>query len=203
MNIACLDFEGVLVPEIWIGLAERTRIPELRLTTRDIPDYDKLMSNRLSLMKKHGLKYLDIQEAAGSLEPLPGAKEFLGWLRTQYQVAIISDTFYELAASLIAKLDHPMLLCHRLSVGGDGTINDYRLRQPDPKRHAVRAFQSMEYRVAAVGDSYNDISMLTEADYGVFFRPPENVRQDYPDIPVATSYEELRLAFEDARQRFS
>jgi len=203
MNIACLDFEGVLVPEIWIGLAERTGIPELRLTTRDIPDYDELMSHRLSLMERHGLKYADIQEAAGSLEPLPGAREFLDWLRAEYQVAIISDTFYELAAPLIAKLDYPMLLCHRLSVGRDGTIKNYRLRQADPKRNAVRAFQSMAYRVAAIGDSYNDVSMLTEADFGVFFRPPENVREDYPDIPSTTSYEELRVVCENAKRRFA
>ncbi|MBI5614734.1 MAG: bifunctional phosphoserine phosphatase/homoserine phosphotransferase ThrH [Gammaproteobacteria bacterium] len=195
MNIACLDFEGVLVPEIWIGLAERTGIEELRVTTREMPDYHQLMRRRLGILAQHGIKFRDLQAAAEGLEPLPGAREFLDWLRARFQVAIVSDTYYELAGPLIAKLGHPMLLCHRLRVDGAGNIADYVLRQEDPKRHTVRAFKSLRYRVLATGDSYNDIPMLEEADSACLFRPPEKVVQDYPAFPVARSYEELKAAF--------
>lgn len=195
MKVACIDFEGVLVPEIWVSLAERTAIDELRLTTRDIPDYDQLMRYRLGIMAERGLTYNDIQAAASSLDPLPGAADFLTWLRANYQVAIISDTFHELAQPLVAKLGFPMILCHQLTIDADGTISGYRLRQTDPKRHAVQAFQSLKYEVVATGDSYNDISMLREANKGMLFQPSEKVTRDHPDIPVANDYEELKAMF--------
>lgn len=200
MHIACLDFEGVLVPEIWVGLAERTGIEALRATTREIPDYDDLMRMRLRVMNEHGLRFADVRAAGEALEPLPGAREFLDWLREEYQVAIVSDTFYEVAMPLIKKLGSPTLLCHRLDVTADGRLSGYRLRQPDPKRSAVRGFHSMQYKVVATGDSYNDIPMLEEADLSWFFQPPANVARDYPQIPVARNYAELRSAFESAKQ---
>ncbi|MGR8948344.1 MAG: bifunctional phosphoserine phosphatase/homoserine phosphotransferase ThrH [Gammaproteobacteria bacterium] len=203
MNIACLDFEGVLIPEIWLGLADTTGIDELRVTTREISDYDELMRLRLDIMARHNLKFADIRAAADALEPLPGAADFLAWLRTEYQVAIISDTFYELAGPLIEKLNYPMILCHKLIVDEDGVIGDYKLRQPDPKRCSVQAFHSLQYKVAATGDSYNDISMLQEADYGVFFCPPDNVVADFPTIDVARSYDDLKQAFRQAKQSFA
>ncbi|MSR14433.1 MAG: bifunctional phosphoserine phosphatase/homoserine phosphotransferase ThrH [Gammaproteobacteria bacterium] len=202
MKIACLDFEGVLVPEIWVGLAERTGIDALRVTTREIPDYDELMGQRLRLMREHRLGLSDIQAAADELQPLPGAIEFLGWLRTEFQVAIVSDTFYELASPLIRKLDFPMLLCHRLEVDNRQQIVGYKLRQADPKRQAVRAFKAMNYKVVATGDSYNDVPMLSEADHGWFFCPPENVCRDYPEIPVVRGYAELKAAFVGAADPF-
>tara|TARA_B110000467_G_scaffold151195_1_gene159347 strand:- start:225 stop:824 length:600 start_codon:yes stop_codon:yes gene_type:complete len=198
MKIACLDFEGVLVPEIWVNLAEQTNIEELRVTTRDIADYDELMRFRLDLMAKHGLSYNDLNKAAEKLEPLPGALEFLVWLRSNYQVAIISDTFYELAGPLLSKLDNPMTLCHRLTVGSDGNIIDYRLRQVDPKRHCVKAFQSLGYEIVAAGDSYNDISMLEQAENGILFQPSEKVVNDFPDFPVALNYEELKVMYTES-----
>lgn len=203
MHIACLDFEGVLVPEIWVGLAERTGIEALRATTREIPDYDELMRQRLALMETHGLRLGDIQAAADALEPLPGAGEFLAWLRTEFQVAIVSDTFYELAAPLLRKLHQPMLLCHRLRVAADGRIDGYALRQTDPKRHAVRGFQSMRFKVAAAGDSYNDVPMLTEADRGWFFSPPDNVCRDHPGIPAVHGYDALRDALRATREEWN
>lgn len=199
MHIACLDFEGVLVPEIWVGLAERTGVEELKATTREIPDYNELMTMRLRIMAERGLKFADILAAAESLEPLPDAREFLDWLRTEYQVAIVSDTFYELALPLLRKLGYPMMLCHRLAVGADGTLTGYRLRQQDPKRHAVRGFKSMQYKVAATGDSYNDVPMLQEADRSWFFCPPANVVADHPSIAVARSYAELKAGFAAAK----
>ena len=198
MKIACLDFEGVLVPEIWVKLAEQTNIEELRVTTRDIADYDELMRFRLDLMARHGLSYDDLNKAAEKLEPLPGALEFLVWLRSRYQVAIISDTFYELAGPLLSKLDNPMTLCHRLTVGSDGNIIDYRLRQVDPKRHCVKAFQSLGYQIVAAGDSYNDISMLEQAENGILFQPSEKVINDFPDFPVALNYEELKVMYTES-----
>ncbi len=195
MKVACIDFEGVLVPEIWVSLAERTGIEELRVTTRDIPDYDELMGLRLRIMRERGLRYADIQAAAGALDPLPGASEFLTWLRSNYQVAIISDTFHELAAPLVAKLHYPMILCHRLNIDADGHVVGYTLRQADPKRHAVQAFQGLHYQVVATGDSYNDISMLRQANAGFLFQPSEKVTRDHPDLPVATTYDELRAKF--------
>ena len=195
MKIACIDFEGVLVPEIWISLAERTRIAELAVTTRDIPDYDELMGHRLRLMAARGLRFSDIQAAASALDPLPGAADFLTWLRLHFQVAIISDTFHELAQPLIAKLGYPVILCHRMEVDADGTVTGYRLRQADPKRNAVKAFQSLNYQVVATGDSYNDISMLEQADTGMLFQPSDKVVRDYPHIPVAHDYAQLQAMF--------
>lgn len=180
------------MPEIWIGLADRTGIEALRITTRDIPDYHELMTKRLAIMTQHGLAFRDVLAAADSLEPLPGARAFLDWLRTEYQVAIVSDTFYELAGPLIRKLGYPMILCHRMQIDDQGRIAGYTLRQPDPKRNAVRGFKSMHYRVVAAGDSYNDIPMLEEADRGWFFCPPDNVSRDHPAFPVARSYAALK-----------
>ena len=197
MKVACIDFEGVLVPEIWLSLADRTGLDDLRLTTRDIPDYDELMGHRLGVMDKHGLRYSQLLAAATELDPLPGAPAFLAWLRSVFQVAIISDTFHELARPLVAKLGDPVILCHQLEIADDRIVS-YRIRQPDPKRCAVRAFQSLNYEVVATGDSYNDISMLTQANTGMFFQPSKKVVEDYPDIPVASDYDELRAMFSAA-----
>ncbi|MGB1881721.1 MAG: bifunctional phosphoserine phosphatase/homoserine phosphotransferase ThrH [Gammaproteobacteria bacterium] len=198
MKIACIDFEGVLVPEIWVSLAERTGIDALKVTTRDIPDYHELMNYRLGVMEEHGLRYAQLHEAAASLSPLDGAPEFLRWLRSEFQVAIISDTFHELAAPLVAKLEFPVILCHQLDIDASDRIVGYRLRQSDPKRHAVQAFQSLEYQVVATGDSFNDISMLQQANVGMLFCPSEKVVQKHPEIPVANSYAELRSMFSAA-----
>jgi phosphoserine / homoserine phosphotransferase len=203
MHVACLDLEGVLVPEIWIGFAERTGIAELRLTTRDEPDYDKLMRRRLEILAAHRLGLPDIQEVIAGMGPLPGAREFLDWLRERMQVLILSDTFYPFAAPLMRQLGWPTLLCHTLDVAPDGRIVDYRLRQRDPKRKAVRALHELNFRVIAAGDSYNDMAMLEEADAGILFRPPDNVVREFPQFPVTRSYEELRAAFEDAAARVS
>ena len=198
MKVACIDFEGVLVPEIWISLADRTGIKALELTTRDIPDYDELMAHRLNIMSEHRLGFNEIEAAAAALDPLPGAAEFLSWLRIHFQVAIISDTFHELAKPLTAKLGHPLILCHRLEIKSDGKITGYIMRQDDPKRRAVTAFQSLNYKVVATGDSYNDISMLEQADTSMFFKPSHKVVADYPDIAVADNYTELQAMFADA-----
>jgi phosphoserine/homoserine phosphotransferase len=196
--IACLDLEGVLVPEIWIGVAERSGIEELRLTTRDIPDYDELMTRRLRILDERGLGLPDIQAVIDALGPLPGAREFLDWLRERMQVVILSDTFYQFAAPLMRQLGWPTLLCHSLDVEPGGHIRAYRLRQSDPKRQAVRAFHGLNFRVLAAGDSYNDTSMLAEADAGILFRPPENVIREFPQFPVTRDYDELRSEFERA-----
>lgn len=198
MYVACFDLEGVLVPEIWIGLAERTGIDGLRLTTREVADYDQLMRHRLGLLDEHGLGLADLRAAAEALAPLPGAVEFLDWVRAHCQVAILSDTFYELAAPLIAQLGWPMLICHTLEVDGGGRVTGYRLRQRHPKRRAVAAFQSLNLKVVAVGDSYNDTSMLARADIGILFCPPDNVADEFPAFPVCRSYDELRLTIEAA-----
>ena len=202
MHIACLDFEGVLVPEIWVGLAEQTGIAELRVTTREMPSYDDLMELRLRIMRQHGLGFRELLAAAEGLDPLPGAPAFLDWLRGEYQVAIVSDTFYELALPLLRKLGMPTMLCHRLTVAADGVITGYRLRQADPKRHAIRGFKSMQFKVMATGDSYNDIPMLQEADRACFFCPPDNVVRDYPAFPIARSYEQLKAAFLESKRAF-
>lgn len=201
MHIACLDLEGVLIPEIWIGLAERSGIDALRATTRDIPDYDQLMRQRLRLLDEHRLGLPDLQAVIATLEPLPGAREFLDWLRERCQVVILSDTYYEFAAPLMRQLGHPTLLCHRLSVDENGRVTAYHIRQKDPKRQAVKAFHALNYKVIAAGDSYNDTSMLAEADAGIFYRPPANVVSDFPQFPVTESYDELRRAFSEAIAR--
>ena len=191
MKLVCLDLEGVLVPEIWINVAERTGIEELRLTTRDISDYDVLMKRRIEILHEHGLRIGDIHEVIDSLELLPGARDFLGRLRAAVQVAILSDTFYQFASPLMRMLDWPSLYCNDLEIDEDGRVTGYRLRQPDQKRQAVRAFKTLEFQVLAAGDSYNDISMLAEAHGGILFRPPEKLVGEYPDFPVTHSHDEL------------
>ena len=197
-HVLCLDLEGVLVPEIWIGVAESTGIPALRRTTRDEPDYDKLMRQRLAILEREGLGLPDIQAVIDALGPLPGAREFLDWARERLQVLILSDTFYEFAKPLMRQLGWPTLLCHRLVIGAGGRIEDYRLRQPDQKREVVRALHGLRFRVIAAGDSYNDTAMLAEADAGILFRPPDNVIREFPRFPVTRDYDELRGAVERA-----
>ena len=189
MDIVCLDLEGVLIPEIWIGLAERSGIDALLRTTRDEPDYDKLMSQRLDILRERGLGLPDVEAAIDELDPLPGAREFLDALRESFQVVILSDTFYDFAKPFMRKLAWPTLLCHRLEIGTGGSIDAYRLRQPDPKRAAVKSFHALRYRVIAAGDSYNDTAMLSEADAGILFRPPDNVVREFPQFPVTRTYE--------------
>jgi phosphoserine/homoserine phosphotransferase len=198
MEIACLDLEGVLVPEIWINFAERTGIEELRLTTRDVPDYDLLMTRRLEILRENDLGLSDIQKVIGGMSPLPGAREFLDWLRERAQVVILSDTFYQFAAPLMRQLGWPTLLCHRLETSDGGRVSNYHLRQKDGKRQAVRAFHQLNFRVIAAGDSYNDTTMLSEADAGILFRPPDNVIEEFPQFPVARDYDELRSEFQRA-----
>jgi phosphoserine/homoserine phosphotransferase len=201
VEVACLDLEGVLVPEIWIAVAERTGVPELRRTTRDEPDYDKLMRWRLGILDERGIRLPEIQAAIASLGPLPGAREFLDWLRERMSVVILSDTFQEFAAPLMRQLGWPALFCHNLEVAEDGRITGYALRMQDQKRAAVRAFRGLRLRVVAAGDSYNDTAMLAEADAGILFRPPDNVAAEFPQFPVTRSYDELRKAFREASRR--
>jgi phosphoserine/homoserine phosphotransferase len=196
--IACLDLEGVLVPEIWINVAAATGIDELRRTTRDEPDYDKLMQYRLRILEEHGLRLSDIQKVIGGMGPLQGAKDFLSWLRQRHQVIILSDTFYEFAAPLMAQLDHPCLFCNSLVVDDQNAVRDYKLRIVDGKRKAVMALKLLNFSVIAAGDSYNDTTMLSEADAGILFRPPDNVVRDFPQFPVTRTYDELSAAFERA-----
>lgn len=198
MHVVCLDLEGVLVPEIWICLAEKTGIESLRATTRDVPDYEQLMRQRLDLLDARGLGFAELRQAAGSLEPLDGAREFLDWLRERCQVVILSDTFYELAGTLMRKLGWPTLFCHRLEVDHNGRIAGYRLRQARPKQAAVRALRSLNFPVLAVGDSYNDLDMLAEADAGILFRPPASVVRAAPDYPVTHDYDALKVALVNA-----
>jgi phosphoserine/homoserine phosphotransferase len=201
--IACLDLEGVLVPEIWINVAEATGIEALRRTTRDEPDYDKLMKFRLEILEKRGLTLADIQAVIGKMGPLEGAHEFLLWLRSRHPLIILSDTFYEFAAPLLAQLDHPCLFCNSLVVDESGRIRGYRLRIPDGKRKAVLALKLLNFPVIAAGDSYNDTTMLSEADAGILFRPPDNVVRDFPRFPVARTYDELRAEIAGAAGRLS
>ena len=194
-TVACLDLEGVLVPEIWINVAERTGIAALRRTTRDEPDYDKLMRGRLAILEERKLGLPDIQNVIAGMAPLDGALAFLDWLRSRTQVIILSDTFTQFAAPLIAKLGWPTLFCNSLEVDPSGHIIGYRLRIDDGKRRAVVALKSLNFRVVAAGDSYNDTSMLAAADAGILFRPPANVVADFPQFPVTTTFAELRDAF--------
>lgn len=193
--IACLDLEGVLVPEIWINVAERTGIPELRRTTRDEPDYAKLMAGRLEILDRHGLKLRDIQQVIDGLSPLEGAADFIAWLRDRAQVIILSDTFYQFAAPLMRKLGQPCLFCHQLEVDPSGRIVGWKLRLEDQKRRAVQSLQQLNFRVVAAGDSYNDTSMLAAADAGILFCPPANVIAEFPQFPVTTTYDALREEF--------
>jgi phosphoserine / homoserine phosphotransferase len=197
VDILCLDLEGVLIPEIWPAVAERTQIAELYKTTRDIPVYDELMQMRLGVLAANDLPLTLIQQVIDTLDPLPGAAEFMAWARQRYQVAIISDTFYQFAMPLMAKLGFPTLLCHKLVVENDRIVG-YRIRQPDPKRRSVQAFKSLQYRVLAAGDSYNDITMLEEADAGILFRAPDNVRAEFPQYPHADDYAALQRLLEAA-----
>jgi phosphoserine/homoserine phosphotransferase len=192
--IVCLDLEGVLVPEIWINVAEATGIEALRRTTRDEPDYDKLMRFRIGILAERGLTLSDIQSVIARMGPLEGAREFLDWLRGQHQVIILSDTFYEFAAPLLAQLDHPCLFCNSLVVDERGHVVDYRLRIRDGKRKAVMALKLLNFEVIAAGDSYNDTTMLDEADAGILFRPPDNVVRDFPQFPATRTYPELQEA---------
>ena len=190
-TIVTLDLEGVLVPEIWIAFAEKTGIEQLKLTTRDIPDYDELMTGRLAILNEHGLKLADIQEVIGTLAPLEGAKAFLDELRSITQVVILSDTFLEFAKPLMEQLAWPTIFCHDLEIDDEGRVANYRLRQPDQKRKAVAAFRSLNYRVIAAGDSYNDTTMLGESDTGFLFRSPDNVKAEFPQFRSAEEYDEL------------
>ncbi len=199
--LACLDLEGVLVPEIWIEFAERTRIPELRRTTRDEPDYDKLMRGRIRILAERGLGIRDIQAVIASMAPLPGAADFLGWLRERFQLLILSDTFYQFAMPLMQQLGFPTLFCHDLVIDSAGRVADYRLRQPNSKRNAVVALRSLKFHVIAAGDSYNDTAMLAEAGAGILFCPPDNVIREFPQFPVTRSYDELAAAFTAAAAR--
>jgi phosphoserine/homoserine phosphotransferase len=194
-TLACLDLEGVLVPEIWINVAERTRIAALRRTTRDEPDYDKLMRGRIAILDEHRLGLKDIQAVIDTMAPLDGARDFLEWLRSRVPVILLSDTFAEFAAPLLRKLGWPTLLCNALEVEPSNRIAGYQLRIADGKRRAVEALRAINYRVVAAGDSYNDTTMLAAADAGILFRPPPNVVADFPQFPVTTTYEELRAAF--------
>jgi phosphoserine/homoserine phosphotransferase len=201
MEIAALDLEGVLVPEIWIDFAAKTGIEELRATTRDIADYDVLMRQRLRILAEHNLGLPDIQAVIATMAPLPGAAEFVNWLRERFQVVILSDTFYEFSQPLMAQLGYPTLFCHRLIADDSGKIVDYKLRQADPKRQSVKAFHSLNFRVIASGDSYNDTTMLSEADAGILFRAPPNVVDEFPQYPAVTSYEDLKGEFIKASER--
>ncbi len=201
MQIVCLDLEGVLVPEIWIEFSRRTGIPELRRTTRDEPDYDKLMKSRLEILARHRLGLPDIQKVIAEMGPMPGAKDFLDGLRDRFQVLILSDTFYEFAMPLMRQLGMPTLFCHKLEADARGFLVDYHLRMPEQKRAAVAAFKGLNFRVIAAGDSYNDTAMLGEAHAGILFRPPENVIREFPQYPVTMNYAELDAEIEKASAR--
>ena len=201
MVVTCLDLEGVLVPEIWIAFAEKTGIEKLRPTTRDIPDFDELMRGRLKILDENNLKLADIQEVIGGIAPLPGAKEFLSWLESEFQVIILSDTFSQFAGPLMEQLGHPTLFCHDLVVDEAGRIANYRLRIPDAKTKAVSALKGLNLKVIAAGDSYNDTGMLKEADVGILFRAPENVVKEFPQFPVTRTYEEFKTAIIEANKQ--
>jgi phosphoserine/homoserine phosphotransferase len=198
MHIVCLDLEGVLVPEIWIEFSKRTGIPELSRTTRDEPDYDKLMRTRLALLEQHKLGLPDIQAVIAEMGPLPGAREFLDWLRSEYQLVILSDTFSEFAHPLMRQLGWPTLFCHELAVAENGLVRGYRLRLRDHKKLSVAKFRELNFHTIAAGDSYNDIAMLAEAHAGILFRPPQNVIDEFPRYPVTRNYDELKAAIQAA-----
>jgi phosphoserine/homoserine phosphotransferase len=203
MQVLCLDLEGVLVPEVWIEFSRRTGIAEFTRTTRDEPDYDKLMRFRLDLLERHRLKLADIQQVIAGMAPLPGAREFLDRMRERYQVIILSDTFYEFAEPLMRQLGWPTLFCHRLVVDDAGFVRDYRLRQPEQKRAAVQALKSLNYKVIAAGDSYNDTAMLGAADAGFFIHAPPAIAAQFPQFPVVKDHAELAAAVDRAAQRLA
>jgi phosphoserine / homoserine phosphotransferase len=194
MELACLDLESVLVPEIWITVAEYTGIDELQLTTRDIPDYNQLMMRRLAILDKHSVKLSDLQHAIRDLRPLEGACEFISWLRERFQVIILSDTFYDFTLLLMRQLGWPTIFCNRLEVLEDRVVS-YSLRHPNSKREAIRAFHCLNFRVIAAGDSYNDTEMLTEAEVGILFRPSQNMMHEFPQFPVAMNFDDMRREF--------
>ena len=201
MEIACLDLEGVLIPEIWIAFAEKTGIAAFKRTTRDEPDYDVLMQYRLDLLRENGLGLNEIQEVIATLEPLDGAVEFVNWLRERFQVIILSDTFYEFANALMKPLGYPTLLCHKLECDESGTVVNYHLRQSNPKRQSIVALKSLYYRTIAAGDSYNDTTMLAEADAGILFHAPQNVIDEFPQFPAVQTYDDLKREFIRASNR--
>lgn len=198
MHIVCSDLEGVFVPEIWINVAEKTGIDELKLTTRDISDYDVLMIKRLDILKQNKLKLKDIQDVIDEMEPLPGALEFLNWLRSQTQVIVVSDTYVQFTGPLMKKLGYPTLFCHTLEVSENNSVTGYKLRQKEGKKKTVQALRSLKYNIIAMGDSYNDIDMLKEADMGILFCPPQNVMDEFPELPVTTDYGQVRQILEKA-----
>ena len=201
MQLVCLDLEGVLVPEIWIEFASRTGIAALARTTRDEPDYDNLMKYRLDLLKTHKLGLPDIQKVIAEMGPMAGARDFLDALRRDYQVIILSDTFYEFAMPLMAQLNMPVLFCHKLEADADGFLVNYHLRMPNQKKEAVQRFKELQFKVIAAGDSYNDTAMLAEANAGILFHPPQNVIDEFPQFPVTMNYAELRFEIDKAAQR--
>ena len=197
--LACLDLEGVLLPEIWIAFAEKTGIEQLKLTTREIPDYDELMQGRLKILNDNDLKLIDIQNVIKTLSPLAGAIDFLAWLKSEFQVIILSDTFYQFVGPLMKSLDYPTLFCNDLIVNSKGDITGYQLRQKDGKTKAVSALKKLNFKVIAAGDSYNDTGMLQEADAGILFCPPDNVIKEFPQFPVSRNYEEFKNTLLDMR----
>jgi phosphoserine/homoserine phosphotransferase len=196
--IVCLDLEGVLVPEIWVNFAIKTGIDELKITTREMPDYDALMTRRLTILDQHGLTLADIQSVIDAMGPMEGAAEFMAWLRERTQVIILSDTFYEFARPLMRQLGYPTIFCNQLEIGPTGKIVNYKLRQPNQKKHAVAALKNLNFRVMAAGDAYNDTAMLGEAHAGFFFRPPSHLPKEFPQFPVTTTYAELQEQFRKA-----
>lgn len=203
MNIVCLDLEGVLIPEIWVSFADKVGVEDLRATTRDIPDYDQLMRFRLDLLDKHDFRIQDIQAVIDSLAPLPGAKEFTAELRSDYQLIILSDTFQEFAQPMMRQLDWPTIFCHELVIDDQGRIKNYILRKQDHKRETVKRLHELNFKVVAAGDSYNDTTMLAQADQGILYCPPKNVIDEFPQFPVVTGYQQLRAEIDQALQSFS
>ena len=192
MQILLFDLEGVFTPEVWINVALSTSIDELKVTTRDEPDYNKLMKRRLKILKENNITLKDIQEIIAGMELLPGAKKFIDWVRSVAQVIVVTDSFVEFATPLLEKLGYPTCFCHNLETNGNGIITDYKLRINDMKKETVKALKQMNYDVIAAGDSYNDVAMLLEADKGILFRPPDNVVEEFPQFPVVTDYSELK-----------
>lgn len=203
MEAVCFDLEGVLVPEVWIEFSRISGIDELRATTRDVPDYRQLMNQRLRLLREHELGLRDIQRVVAQMSPMPGARDLIDWLRERFQVFILSDTFYEFAGPLMSQLGWPTLFCNRLEVDAEGGVVDYHIRQDDQKRQVIKALAGLQYFTVAIGDSYNDTAMLSEADRGILFRPPQRVIDEFPQYPVVQEYDELKeLICQASSRRF-